>query len=183
MKISNLFKTILFFSLIIFSVSCTESLKITSDYNKSTDFTKYKTFSVYELVTTPNVSKFNAERIVNAIRNEMIKRGFRENNSNPDIVVGAVTALKNRQSISVQGAGGWYRPYRNVNIQADQYKEGTLVIDVIDVQEENLVWEGTAYSEMEKQPKDPEKTINTVVSKIFSGFPATDKKNSDHSTM
>jgi hypothetical protein len=184
MKINNLIRSILFLSVIVFTASCAESVKITSDYSNSTDFSKYKTFSVYELVTTPNVNQFNAERIVNAIRSEMIKKGFRENNTNPDMVVSAVTVLKNKQTITASGTGGgWYRPYRDVSVRSNNYKEGTLIIDIWDVKEENLIWEGTAYSEIEKKPKNPEKMINSVVTKILSGFPSTDKNKTDHASM
>ena len=152
--------------------SCASSLKLSYDYDKSTNFTSYKTFSVYGLVTTLNINQFNAERIVSAIRREMIKKGFREDNTNADLVINALTILKDKQSLSASGYGGWYRPYSNVNIQSNHYKEGSLVIHLIDADSKQLIWEGMAYSEITKKPKDPEKTINEVVARILNGFPA-----------
>lgn len=173
MKKNNIVLTSLFLVLTMGLISsCASTMKVSSDYDKSTNFSAYQSFSVYGLVTTLNVNQFNAERIVNAIRYEMTKKGLTENNSNPDLVVNAVTILKDKQTVTASGYGGWYRPYTNISLQTNHFKEGTLVIDIIDAKTNMLVWEGTAYSEINKKPQDPEKVINKAVAKILNGFPA-----------
>jgi len=63
---------------LLLTISCSTPMSVTSDYSKDTNFAKYKTFDLYKLSTTGSVSKLNADRIANAIRNEMINKGYKE---------------------------------------------------------------------------------------------------------
>ncbi len=63
--------SILFILTVTLAVSCAPTVKVTADYDRSANFTAYKTFSVYNLTTTLNVGVLNAERILNSIRSEM----------------------------------------------------------------------------------------------------------------
>jgi hypothetical protein len=171
---------------VIGMVSCKPTLKVSTDYDRSANFSNYKTFSLYYLVTNRHVSELNEERIWNSIRMEMIKKGYKENDKNPDIVLNAVSVLKNRKYVSatsnVYGYGGAYRPYRywggatsgTATFQTNQYKEGSLMIDVVDAKNNRLIWQGTGSAEMEKKPKNPDEAISKAVSKILADFPGGD---------
>jgi hypothetical protein len=169
-----------------FMVSCKPTLKVSSDYDRSVNFSAYKTFSLYYLVTNKNVTELNEDRIWNSIRVEMLKKGYKEDNRRPDIVVNALSVVKNKKyvtaSSSVYGYGGAYRPYGYWNrgvgvasgttiVQASNYKEGSLLIEVVDTQTNKLVWEGTGNAEFEKQPKNPDEAISNAVTKILASFP------------
>jgi Domain of unknown function (DUF4136) len=163
--------------------SCKPTLKVSSDYDRSANFSSYKTFTLYYLVTNRNVTQFNEERIWNSIREEMQKKGYRENDSNPDIVVNAVSVVNNKKYLSANsngyGYGGAFRPYGGMlsasgTVTAVQYKEGSSLIDVLDTKTNKLVWEGVGSAEFEKQPKDPEKVIKEAVTKILANFPQGD---------
>jgi hypothetical protein len=170
----------------IFMASCKPTLKVSSDYDRSANFSQYKTFSLYYLVTNRNVSELNEQRIWNSLKAEMIKKGYVENDKNPDLVLNALSVVKNRKSVSANssahGFGGPY-PYRywgsgtvsaTTNYQATNFKEGTLVIEVVDARKNRLVWQGTGNAEFEKQPKDPDLAISNAVNKILSSFPQGD---------
>jgi hypothetical protein len=170
----------------ILMVSCKPTLKVSADYDRSANFSQYKTFSLYYLVTSRNVSELNEQRIWKSLRAEMIKKGYKENDKNPDLVVNALSVVKNRKSVSanssIHGFGGPY-PYRywgggsvsgTTSFQANKYKEGTLVIEVVDARKDRLVWQGTGNAEFEKQPKDPDLAISNAVNKILSSFPQGD---------
>jgi hypothetical protein len=162
-------------------VSCGPTVKVTSDYDRSANFSAYKTFSVYHLATTLNVNELNAERIWNSIRNEMIKKGYTESNKNPDLLINAFSVLKDKKYVSASnnyGYGGLYRPYGywsagNTTFHAYDYKDGSLMIDVVDAKKDRLVWQGTGSAEITKQPKNPDEAIGSAVTKIMNGFPAT----------
>src|SRR5262245_38820354 len=72
-------KSLLLILPVVLATSCKPSLKVFSDYDHSADFSSYKTFSLYYLVTSRTVSELNEERIWNYIRTEMIKKGYVEN--------------------------------------------------------------------------------------------------------
>ena len=90
---------------VVLVTSCKPTLKVFSDYDKSANFSSYKTFSLYYLVTSHTVSELNEERIWNYIRAEMTKKGYVENDQNPDLVVNAVSILKNKKYVTADSYG------------------------------------------------------------------------------
>lgn len=164
--------------------SCGSSLKVSSDYDKAANFSGYQTFNFYNLKTTGSVSQMNADRIANAIRAQLTAKGFRETSNNPDLMVNAVTVLKDKQSVSAStnyyGYGGMYRPYGYwggmgttgyTTVSTYDYKDGSLVIDIVDAKTNKVVWEGTGNKDIDKAPKNPEAAINEAVTKIMASFP------------
>ena len=98
------------------TLSCEPSLKVSTDYDKAVNFGQYKTFSMYQDVNIHDaISQLNQDRIINAIKSEMTKKGFQENTSSPDVLVNVVAILKDRVEVSsttnYYGYGGVYRPY------------------------------------------------------------------------
>jgi len=74
------------------------------------------------------------------------------------------------------GWGGWYRPYYyaygppflyygGTAVERVPYKEGTLVIDLIDANTRHLVWRGFGVGELH----NPQKTINDLP-KVVNGI-------------
>jgi hypothetical protein len=168
-----------------FATSCSPTLSVHSDYDRSADFTSYKTFSIYPLKTQGNVNQLNQDRIVKYLRVEMAKRGFKEANANADLMVNAVTVMKDKKGITATTSyayGGFYRPYAYwgapayTSVSTYDYKDGSLVIDVIDSKSSKMVWTGSGSGEVYKQPKNPEETISNVVGKIMAEFPITATK-------
>jgi hypothetical protein len=165
--------------------ACGSSLKISSDYDKSVNFSAFKTFSVYNLKTTGSVSQLNADRLAAAMRNEMIKKGYTEDKNNPDLMVNGVAVLKDKQDVSAStnyyGWGGIYRPYgfyhtmpmaTSTTVNTYNYKAGTFIIDVVDAKANKAVWESTGKKDFDRQLKNPEEEINTGVAKMMESFPA-----------
>jgi hypothetical protein len=182
----TILKSILLALPVTLMVSCKPTLKVSADYDRSANFSAYKTFSLYYLVTNRHVTELNEDRIWNSIRTEMLKKGYKENDRNPDIVVNAVSVVNNKKYVSANshlyGYGGAYRPYgywngglvtgsRSTTVQAASYKEGSLLIEVVDSKTNKLVWQGTGNAEFEKQPKNPDAAISGAVNKILASFP------------
>jgi hypothetical protein len=73
-----------------------------------------------------------------------------------------------------------YRPYGfwgvpatgHTTVRKDDYKVGTLVIDLVDSKTEKLIWTGTANAEINKKPKNPDEAIHAVVAKVMAAFPS-----------
>ena len=169
-------KNLLLILPVVLVTSCKPSLKVFSDYDHSADFSSYKTFSLYYLVTSRTVNELNEERIWNYIRAEMIRKGYVENDKNPDLVVNAVSILNNKKYVTADsyGYGGPLRPYGGMGhatFQTDNVKQGSLMIDIIDAKKDKLVWQGTGNAEFEKKPKDPDAVISKAVTKILADFP------------
>jgi hypothetical protein len=174
---------ILFLGLIY---GCSPTVKVTTDYDHSASFGEYKTFAVYDLKAQQGqVNQLNADRVTNAIRAEMIAKGFTES-ANPDLKVNAVSILKNKTSVSANtdfyGYGGMYRPYgywgggammggANTTFNTYDYVDGSLIIDIVSAKTQKLLWQGIGNAEIDSKPDNPQEFINAAVKKILAGFP------------
>lgn len=168
----------------LFFIACSPSLKVTSDYDKQASFTQYKTFSIDTFRMNQRISQLNTTRITNAVKAELVKRGLTENAASPDLKVNVAAILKDQQSVTSNtdyyGYGGVYRPwawgggmgatgYTTYNVQ--NYKDGSLIIDIADAKTNNLVWEGIGNQEIDKPLKDPDTQIPAAVASIMKNFP------------
>ncbi|HNS18308.1 MAG TPA: DUF4136 domain-containing protein [Bacteroidales bacterium] len=168
-----------FCCLVLLFFSACSSLKITTDYDRSVDFTKYQTFDFIELDVQGAISELNQNRFIAAIKAEMEKKGFKLDESDPDMLVNATAIIEDKQSVTADtyGYGGYYRPYRwgggvtTTNFDVYEYKTGSLIIDVIDASTRQLIWEGTGNKEIDTQVKDPDAAAANVVARIMAGFP------------
>lgn len=184
-------KTLLKLSQLLFILlmvaACSTPLKVTSDYDKSANFQQYKTFSLNKVdPDKQSISQLNQDRITNAVRAEMVKKGYQETADGGDLLVHSAVVLKDKKSISSNtdyyGYGGVYRPWgwgggmgvtgtTTYNVQ--DYKDGSLIIDVADAKTQKLLWEGIGNKEIDKPLKDPDKEIPEAVASIMAKFPSS----------
>jgi Domain of unknown function (DUF4136) len=161
--------------------SCGPALKVNTDYDKQVNFGQYKTFSIYQDVKVSDaISQLNHDRVINAIKSEMVKKGLQENTSSPDVLVNCVAIFKDRTSVTATtdyyGYGGFYRPYywgggSSTNYSTRNYKDGSLIIDVVDANSKKLIWQGVGNKEIDKPAKDPDTAIPKAVASIMEDFP------------
>ena len=95
--------------------------------------------------------------------------------------VGYQIALDDRvdyQTINTYYGPGWgYRGvYGNIGTAQTavrEYTVGTLVIDVYDAGQRELVWRGSGEGKVEqaRNPEESQERINQVVTQILQGFP------------
>ena len=161
--------------------SCESSLKVSTDYDKSVDFTKYKTFGLYNPENQNQaISQMNQNRIVEAIKSEMTKRGYVEDTASPDLLVNSTTVFKDKVAVSSTNTymyGGMYRPYgwgpgvSNTNNDVRHYKDGSLIIDIVEASSKKLLWQGTGNKDIDGPIKDPDTNIPKAIAMIMSDFP------------
>ena len=170
--------------IMLFAVSCTPALKVTNDYDKSVNFSTYKSFSFINIKISGSVSQLNADRIVDAIKDEMTRKGFIYSESNPDLKVNAITILKDKQTISSStnyyGYGGMYRPYGyygggmasgSTTVSTYEYKDGSIAVEMIDAKTSKMVQQGIGNKEIDKPSNDVEASIKTAIAAIMATFP------------
>jgi len=51
-----------------------------------------------------------------------------------------------------------------------EYREGTLVIDLVDTNKNQLVWHGVAIGILEELPSDPDALIRQAVKAVFDQY-------------
>lgn len=159
-------------------LSSCSSVKVVSDYDTQVDFSTYKTFAFYKKgIDKASVSDLDKKRIMRAIENELNKKGLVKS-TNPDILVSIFTKSREKVNVTDNNLGygfGWgYNPwfFGSTNLNINQYTEGTLFIDFIDKNNNELIWQGIGSGAMKMSNIDKkEERIKEFVSKIISAYP------------
>jgi len=162
--------------------SCS-SVKVVSDYDTKVDFSTYKTFAFYKKgIDKASVSDLDKKRIMRAIENELIEKGFTKS-ENPDLLISIFTKSREQVNVTDNNLGygfGWgYNPwfFGSTNLNINQYTEGTLFIDFIDKNKNELIWQGIGSGTMKMSNIDKkEERINEFVNKIILAYPPNQKK-------
>tara|TARA_R110001583_G_scaffold12326_1_gene54815 strand:+ start:901 stop:1434 length:534 start_codon:yes stop_codon:yes gene_type:complete len=163
--------------LLFLVVSCS-SIRVTSDYDTATDFTKYKTFAFYKKgIDKVEISDLDKRRILKAVEAEMLAKGFVKS-ENPDILVNIFT--KSRQKIDIYDNNnyyywGWIPWYYgpNFGLHISKYTEGTLFVDLIDAEKKELAWQGIGSGGLTTSGNvaKKEEKIKGFVAEIMAKYP------------
>jgi len=176
-------KTIKLLSLVLlFLVASCSSVRVSSDYDTKTDFSKFKTFAFYKKgIDKVEISDLDKRRILKALESEMLAKGFTKS-ENPDLLVNIFT--KSRQKVDIYNNYhmyyGWHPWYYgpNFGMHVSKYTEGTLFVDLIDASKKELAWQGigsgalTTSGNIEKK----EERIKNFVAEIMTKYPPTIEK-------
>ena len=171
-----------FLSLLVVAVftGCA-SMKIDSDYNSTTTFAAYQTFAWMQQPdqVKDNMTKLGqiTQRIENAVEHELMADGYQKASAAPDFYVVYHTSVETQ----VTGAtiDTWGYTYRRprwrtgtvyADVRVDSYQEGTLIIDIVDAEKNELVWRGTAVGAV-SSPAQAAKKVDEAVQKILAEFP------------
>ncbi len=170
-------KAIKFLPLVLlFLVASCSSVRVTTDYDTSADFTKYKTFAFYKKgIDKVEISDLDKKRILKAVESELLAKGFTKS-ENPDVLVNIFT--KSRQKVDVYNNNmyyGWHPWYYGPNFgtHISQYTEGTLFIDLIDANKKELAWQGIGSGALNTTGNisKKEERINEFVAEIMAKYP------------
>ena len=164
--------------LFLFILGSCSSIRVNSDYDKSVNFSQYKTYAFHKSgIDRVEISGLDKKRILNAIDVELGKKGMTKS-ENPDLLVNIFTKERERIDVDQFNAGwgyGWgygWNPYLwGGRTYVSSYVEGTLYIDLIDAKKKELVWEGEGVGYLTENRERKESQINEFVAKILEQFP------------
>jgi hypothetical protein len=179
----------------VFFLSSCSTIQVTSDYDKSVDFTKFKTFEYYGWADNSDriLTPFDKERIEKAFGDEFRKRGLTYVKEGGDLVVALyiVTEQKtettaNTTTMGYGGYGGYYGygpgwgwgPGYGVGMGTTSttystydYTVGTLVVDVFDKAGKKLIWEGVGTKTVDDDPQSRDDSTPKAVAAIMKQYP------------
>ncbi len=155
-----------------------QTVKVDTDYDETVDFSSYQTFDWMpqprEATRNPQINDIMDNRIKRAIEGELIAGGYQKNRSGrPDVYVVYHTTTQrqvDRTYIERWGYGRRGRFRRTGAVRVESYKEGTLIIDLVDAERRELVWRGTATGAV-SDLRQTEKKLFGAVERIFEVFP------------
>ena len=172
--------------LILLSTNLTAQ-KVSGNYDKSTDFTKYKTFQFvgWQKDSEKVMNDIDKKRLRDAILEEMTTRGLKAVESDGDMGVSLYIVIDKKTSTTAytnfyggagygrgrRMAGGWGNGAATTTYSDSDYLQGTLVLDFLDESTKDLIWQGVASGTVNEKPEKREKSIPKAVKKLMKKFP------------
>jgi hypothetical protein len=152
--------------------------QVKTDYDRGTDFSHYKTYS-WEKVQTSD--PLWVGRIKEAVNSALTAKGLTPVESGGDVAIVAIEMTKNQQSLNTfyDGFGGgwrWGGGFANATTTVDNYKVGTLVVDLFDANTKQVIWRGSSSDTLSDKSDKNIKNLDKGVQKMFDHFPPDAKK-------
>jgi hypothetical protein len=163
---------IIFLASAFLFLSCS-SMSVRTDYDRDADFGAYKTFSWLPMKNhsegrNPLDNKLTEARIKRAIEREMTAKGYvYKPEGAVDLRIAYFIGTRKIVRVDHYGYRWWGGPRRT---EVTRYREGTLVIDLINTGTDQLVWRGSA-TDVVKSPDEAEDKIFESVQAIMAKFP------------
>jgi len=157
--------------------------QVKSDYDKSTDFSQYQTYSFegWEKNSDQILTEFDKKRITDALKEEFASRGMSLVESNGDAAITLFIVVDQKTSTTAYtnyngglgygGRWGWGMGSATTTYSENDYNEGTLVVDMYDGEEKNLVWQGVLTTVVNEKPEKREKSIPKKMKKLMKSYP------------
>lgn len=165
--------------IILISYSCS-TIRTTYDYDKSVNFTSYKTYQIHKKgIDELKLNDLDKRRITSELINELNLKGLVYDENKADLIIN-VSALSKERTDVIQPIGwgfgwGWgWNPWMWGGMGqtwVNQYEEGSLTFDVVDAQKNILIWQGTSKGILVENLKQKDKQIAEAVQKAFKNFP------------
>jgi len=167
---------------------CASQPKVLSDYDKSADFAKYRTFGFVTQVGADSTEfkSLAVQTMQAAATRQMELRGYTLSDT-PDLVInftGKIEEKADVESIPAPyygpgwGYGGFYgAPYGGwggggTQVTTRRYNVGTLVMDVVDREKRQAVFQGSVSDVVTKEMMaNREAAITGAVNRIFASYP------------
>ena len=186
--------TIVFFFAALLFGSC-GSLEVTNNWDKKIDFSKFKTYSLYPWDThnDKSINDYDKQTILMAIKDEMDRRGYKHVEKNGELIVSTFVVLKNKTSYQAYtnhyggyagyGGGwmyygspwaygyGWGPGYSTTTVEKINYLQGTLIIDIFELETKKLIWQGIGTGEVTQNLAERDRKLPKRISHIFRKYP------------
>jgi hypothetical protein len=163
---------------LLVTVSFAQEVK--TDYDRSANFSQYKTYS-WEKVQTQD--PLWVSRIKEAVNAALTAKGLTPMESGGDIAIVAMETTQNQRTLNTfyDGFGGGWRwrglgGFGNATTTVENYKVGTLVVDLFDANTKNVIWRGSSSDTLSDKSDKNIKNLDKGVQKMFDHFPPDVKK-------
>jgi len=170
----------------LLGAGCASGPDIRADYDRAADFGKYRTFGFVAQAGT-DTAEFRSlatQTLQAAASREMESRGYTRSDD-PDLVINFKGKLEEKTEVESTpapyygpgwGYGGWsgspWGGYGGTEVTTRRYKVGTLVMDVIDREKRQAVFQGGIEGIVTREMlENKQAALNQAVAHIFSKYP------------
>ncbi|MEH6536425.1 MAG: DUF4136 domain-containing protein [Psychroserpens sp.] len=171
----------LYLLLLLVVVTSCAPIHVNYDYEKSTDFSAYKTYNYYANLKT-GMSELDDKRLLGALDNVMQSKGYTLAES-PDFFIDIKSVefqqqQNNNVGVGVGGTGNNIGGGISIGLPIGQSKLGReIVFEFVDENKSGLFWQAVSESNYKPNatPEKREAQFIALVNKVLQGFPPETK--------
>ena len=167
--------------LFLFALGTAFGQQVKTDFDHQANFTQYKTYSWQEVKTADPLWE---SRIKSAVDAQLVLKGWTRLDNGGDVSIVAIGTTQTQRTLQTfyDGFGGGWRwrgfgGMGEATTTEQDYKEGTLVLDIYDAKTKQLIWRGSAEDTVSNSADKNEKNLDKGVEKMFKKFPPESAKS------
>lgn len=186
-------------ALLLVAVTAAFGMSVKSDYEKTFDFSRLRTFAFKTDRAGNDPLKANtieADRIQNALAAQLSTNGYSQSQENPDFIVAFYSHTKEKTEVQSVGPGfgfgpgfGWgygipgrgrWRWGYGPDIWTTTYNQGCIMADVIDPRNNEVVWRGVVtdtVNGIDQSEKQADQAAKDLVQRFMKDAKKVEKKN------
>lgn len=170
--------------------ACT-AFNVKTDYDSTADFSTFKTFAFAGLAEVNKGGIYDntltQKRIESAVARELTNKGLRQValDQQADLLVHYWMNVQDKQRLESGGTSvgvargpgggyGWGAGYGG-GVTTVNYKEGTLILDLVEPAQKQLVWRATIVGTLQESAKDNVELGNKAIAEAFEDYPPNKK--------
>jgi len=154
-------------------------ISTSTDYDPAVNFSA---FSTYDWIDSEGeVDNLTSSRVRQSVDAALTAKGFTQSTSNPDLAVSYQITSAERRSFNTVNTGwgggyrhgGWGMSMGTSTTTENVWQEGSLILGIFDTGTKNLVWTGTATTDIDqsRSPQERQELIDSAVGKMMGDFP------------
>jgi hypothetical protein len=168
-------------------LSACSAFKVQTDHDPTADFSSFKTFAFAGPAEMNKGGIYDnslmQKRIESAVARELVGKGLRQVSLDEpqDLRVHYWVNVQDKQRLESGGTSigvargpyggyGWGAGYGG-GVTTVDYKEGTLILDLIEPAKKQLVWRATIVGTLQESTKDNVELGNKAIAKAFESYP------------
>ncbi len=165
------------------------SYSVKYDFDPGAGFHAYRSFDWYAASRKAQGRKADEhplldKRVRAAVEQQLQAKGYRrETTADPDFLIAYYPVYRTRRVRTGTSVGfggwGWRRPWgygvgtRFSTSEVHSYKEGTIVLEIVDFKSNQLVWQASAEGALTRldDPQEAQEQVNRAVKDLLDRFP------------
>lgn len=191
MKRTRMIAAIAFGTLALLAVGAAVAQDVRYNFDKSTDFSKFKTYKWVQIKDAAQVNSMVDQQIKQAVDAQLAAKGLsKTEGDNADLLIGYQGAIGQEKEFSSYNSswgygagwhgGGWYGgPSSGYTTgQTSTIYIGQIAVDMYDAPNKQLVWRGVVSKTLDTKAKPDKQTknLNKAMTKLFKNYPPAVKQ-------